>query len=223
MKNEFDEVSCTCSHGEVMEMKAQLGLKISKMLKSFGAVSEDGENTFSNYGYISSNKMVGILREHLYGHNLSIIPEVVGYKETVTVDAKEKNWIRTVVEMNFEIVDTETGYSVEKKFFGADQDTGGKSFGQAVTEATKRFYFKLFQVSSSDEKDPDGKTSIITGDKKPKAKDGGTLTKDQVPEFYDFWNGKIYKGNTVYWNDLKYKLTDEQAEWLKGKEKYKES
>jgi len=66
-----------------------------------------------------------------------------------------------------------------------------------------------------------------SGDKnqqgKPKAKDGGTLTKEQVPEFYKSWNGKIYKGGTVYWNDLRYKLTDDQVDWLQGKDKYRES
>lgn len=159
-ENEFDSnaVNCTCDHRD-LEKKALLAAKISKMLKSFGAIHEDGRNKFSNYGYISSNKMVGLMRENLENFGLAIFPEVVGYDERQTTDGKGKGWIRTVTKMLFEIVDTETGYSMTKKFIGADQDTGGKSFGQAVTETTKRFYFKLFQVSSNDEKDPDHKTT----------------------------------------------------------------
>lgn len=48
------------------------------------------------------------------------------------------------------------------------------------------------------------------------------LQKDQVPEFMKVWNGKIYKGNSVYFNNVKYQLSDEQAEWLKKSEKYKQ-
>jgi hypothetical protein len=60
--------------------------------------------------------------------------------------------------MEFKMVDTDTGYSEIVHWQGADQDTGGKSFGQAVTECCKRFYFKLFNVSSLGEVDPDSKT-----------------------------------------------------------------
>lgn len=204
------------------ECKASIGKKISEMLKSFGVVSEDGENKFSNYGYISSNKMVGLMREHLSEFGLSVIPEVNDYKETVSVytdaNGNEKAWIRTVVEMNFEIIDTDTGFSIIKKFFGADQDTGGKSFGQAVTECCKRFYFKLFQVSSSDEKDPDGKTtSTQKDDKKPAVQ--RQLTKDEVD---NKWVGKIY-GDTVYINNEGIKPPKEQLEKLKKHPKYKPS
>lgn len=203
-----------------LENKAKLAAKISKMLKSFGAIAEDGKNTFSNYGYISSNKMVGILREKLEENGISIIPEVVNYDEKYSQDAKGKSWIRTIVEMNFEIIDTETGFSINKKFFGADQDTGGKSSGQAVTECCKRFYFKLFQVSSTEEKDPDDKTTG-TPENEPTQPEPIAGPEILTQNFVnDVWNGKLY-GKNIYVNNVKYRVPDDKIESLKSHQKYK--
>ena len=52
----------------------------------------------------------------------------------------------------------ERGYSIIESFIGAEQDTGGKSMQQAITQCCKYFYFKLFNVSSQDEIDGDEKT-----------------------------------------------------------------
>jgi hypothetical protein len=77
----------------------------------------------------------------------------------VTQAGKDSTWTRTVLKMQFEIVDTETGYSETKLWFSADQDTGGKSMPQAVTEGCKRFKMKLFKFSSKGDVDPDNKTT----------------------------------------------------------------
>lgn len=140
------------------ELKGKLGDKISKLAKDIGQLEEDGKNNFSKYKYISSNQMVAQLRDKLSENKLAIIPEIIDVNEK-EFSSKDKKTIRTIVKMNFELIDTETGYSEVKQWFGADQDTGGKSLPQAITEATKRFYFKLFQVSSKEENDPDEKTT----------------------------------------------------------------
>jgi len=208
MENEFDKASCTCNH-QYADQKAKLGEKISKMLKSFGAVAEDGKNTHSNYEYITSNKMVALMREHLESHRLSIIPEIVDYSES-----KDGKWIRSIVKMKFEIIDIDTGYSIVKMWVGADQDVGGKSCGQAITEACKRFYFKLFQVSSKEEKDPDGKTT----DTPPGKSDSNHLPEiphDSWMDFYNSWDGIVYEGNTVYKDKIKHALNDRQIGYIK--------
>lgn len=60
------------------------------------------------------------------------------------------------------------------------------------------------------------------GGKKPTQDLKGAMTPDQIKAFYSGWNGKIYKGNVVYWNDEPYKLSDAQAAWLKKQGKFKE-
>ena len=146
---------------EAMDMKKKLAQKITDVAKDIGKMEKDGQNTYSGYGYISSEAMLTKLREILPKHNLSIIPSITGYEETTFNSGKDKTMIRTVVNMDNEIVDLETGYSIVCKAVGADQDVGGKSCGQAITEAYKRWLFKLFLVTSSDEIDPDSKTPEI--------------------------------------------------------------
>jgi hypothetical protein len=70
--------------------------------------------------------------------------------------------------MSFKIIDLETGYFEEVNFVGAEQDSGGKSLQQAITQCTKYFYFKLFKISSKDEVDGDTQT-VTASQSAPKA------------------------------------------------------
>ncbi|NIA28835.1 MAG: hypothetical protein GWP06_02845 [Actinobacteria bacterium] len=146
---------------EEHELIAKLGEKISNMCKSIGEVEKDGENKHSHYAYISSDNLLAHIRANLAPNRLSIIPNLDSIEEKSTVQEGQngkKYWTKTTVGMSFEIIDTETGYVKTLTWTGSDQDTGGKSMGQAITECTKRFYFKLFQVSSKEDKDIDSKT-----------------------------------------------------------------
>lgn len=147
---------------EEHELIAKLGEKISKMCKSIGEVEQDGKNKDQNYGFISSDNLLSHMRSNLSLNQLAIFPNLDSVESENRVTDKKgggKNyWTKTTVGMSFEVVDTETGYVKTFTWTGSDQDTGGKSMGQAITECTKRFYFKLFQVSSKEDKDPDSKT-----------------------------------------------------------------
>lgn len=147
---------------EEHELIAKLGEKISKMCLSIGEVEQDGKNKDQNYGFISSDNLLSHMRSNLSPNQLAIFPNLDSVaSENRTAEnkhGKKLYWTKTTVGMSFEVVDTETGYVKTFTWTGSDQDTGGKSMGQAITECTKRFYFKLFQVSSKEDKDPDSKT-----------------------------------------------------------------
>jgi len=140
---------------------AQLAKKIATISKEIGKVDQDGTNTFDKYKFISHEQTTTILRTLLEKNNIAIFPSVESYEEKNTLTATGKQQIRTIVTMKFLIVDTETGYSIEKTFTGADQDQKGKSMGQAITEAVKRFELKLFHITSKDDIDPDSKGASI--------------------------------------------------------------
>jgi len=140
---------------------AQLAKKIATISKEIGKVDQDGINTFDKYKFISHEQTTTILRTLLEKNNIAIFPSVESYEEKNTLTATGKQQIRTIVTMKFLIVDTETGYSIEKTFTGADQDQKGKSMGQAITEAVKRFELKLFHITSKDDIDPDSKGASI--------------------------------------------------------------
>ena len=149
------------------DLLAKLSSKILKVSQEIGKMEKDGENKFSNYKFISSEQMLTGNRTAFPKHGIAIIPSVVGSNERDFTNSKGGITVRTTVQMEFLIVDTETGFSITLKWQGADQDTGGKSFGQAVTECCKRFYFKLFNISSQGEVDPDSKTTPVDGNGKP--------------------------------------------------------
>jgi len=148
---------------EELELKKKLGQKVESMAACIGQLKKDGSNDFSKYDYISNEQLTREMNEKLGEQKLSLSAEVVGFEERESTDNKQRQVIRTIVRMEFEITDLETGYSERKQFIGAEQDTGGKSFQQAVTQCSKYFYFKLFKVAASDEKDPDANTNTSSG------------------------------------------------------------
>jgi hypothetical protein len=140
-----------------MENKAKLYGKITELANELGAIKEDGNNNFDHYAFISYQNVNARLRQLLPKYKLAIVPSVTNYEERDYTTQKGSQSIRSVVSMSFLLVDTETGYSEERAFVGGDQDTKGKSLGQAITECQKRFEMKLFHVSST-EADPDSKS-----------------------------------------------------------------
>jgi len=174
---------------------AALGIKINNLSLSLGGVKKDGTNTNSGYSFISSEQMTGMLRDKLAEHNLSIIPSVVDYSER-EIQGK-KTATRTIVKMEFEIIDLGTGYTKTIPFVGGDQDYGGKSFGQAVTECTKRFYFKLFQVSSHEEVDPDSRTVAVETPSQRVVKAYGVEAEVQDNRQFDYDRRSIMSSSSV--------------------------
>ena len=140
------------------EPMAILCQKINDIAKKIGSLKPEGENKHSHYNYITYKQMDKAVREH--GDKICILPECVDHVEENFTTNEGKVVIRTIVIMEFLIVDNETGFSIVRRWRGGDQDYGGKSFGQALTEAYKRFYFKLFKISD-DDSEPDNKTVEI--------------------------------------------------------------
>lgn len=142
---------------EFLEFNKALNQKIVDISNDIGAMQKDGHNKFSGYDFISAEAMLTACRNKFKTHNFNIIPEIIEVQESTSQSQQGKSTIRTIVKCNFELVDLETGYSKIISWYGADQDTGGKSMGQAITDAYKRFTFKLFNISTG-EPDTDHKT-----------------------------------------------------------------
>jgi len=151
-----------------MKLKAKLAEKLATVADEMGAMEQDGHNSFSRFSYTSYQALNARLRWLLKKKGVAIIPSTESHEEREYQNEKGKITTRTVVCMKAEIIDTDTGYSVVAKLVGAANDTGDKSMGKAITEAVKRFEFKLFHVSSVEDVDPDGETVPIEGKKKGK-------------------------------------------------------
>lgn len=133
--------------------------KIEAIALMFDGIQKGGENKFSNYKYISYEQVDAVLRTAFTEKGISILPSVLSLTEEFTTNDKGKPVVRTIVNMEFTIVDHETGASIKQQFSCAEQDTGGKSAPQAITQCVKYFYFKLFRITDEGIVDADSKTT----------------------------------------------------------------
>ena len=140
-----------------LENVAKLANKVEEMAKAIGTINKDGRNTHSNYTFVSHEAVTAKIAELLTTHKLGIRPSCTAYEEKEYATNSGKAGVRTVVTMQFKITDLDSGYTETEQFFGAENDTGGKSMQQAITQATKYFYFKLFKIPFGD--DGDAKTT----------------------------------------------------------------
>lgn len=135
------------------ENVAKLAQKINAVAIKLGAMKEDEKNNHQKYWYTSYKEINAKIKSPLASEGLCVLSEVASVEET-----NNGGMVRSVVTMNFDLVDCETGYRECFRFVGADQDKGGKSLSQAITECQKRFLMKMFFISSKEDDDPDGKT-----------------------------------------------------------------
>ena len=142
---------------EKSEALAKLGEKLNKMAFDLGAMTADGNNTYSGYKYISHEQASAKATNLCAKYNVALIPSYDRAEER-EVGGK---LTRTIVNGSVLILDCETGATIRAGMCGADQDTMGKSCGQAETEAFKRFLAKLFRFSTIDDRDPDSKSVPI--------------------------------------------------------------
>jgi predicted nucleic acid-binding protein len=171
MENQQNNTGLTVK--EEMELRAKIAKKITKIGVEIGKLKADGKNTFSNYAYISAEQMNAEIREKSEDFGLCIMPSVVSSTEqsftTTETDAKgvtkTKMTIRTAIVMSIDLIDSDTGYIMNYQFTGSDQDTGGKSEQQAISQCFKYFLFKVFKVSTKDEQDGDSKTTEMSSNK----------------------------------------------------------
>lgn len=173
----------TTTTSNIVELDAftaqkMLGTKIEKLSMAIGKLEKDGRNQHSNYQYISNEQMITAMRSKCLEYQLSIIPSVIDYNERDFVNQNGKTTTRSIVTMAFKLIDLETGHNETHQFIGAEQDSGGKSMQQAITQCSKYFYFKLFKVTSHDEIDGDAKTTPIEPPK-PQPSVAKTLTAEQ--------------------------------------------
>jgi len=167
---------------------AKLLKKLSDIQNAIGLVKPEGHNKHSNFKYITNQQMSGIMAEQLPKHKVFIVKNLIEAKSHGEIGkSKTGNSIfRAEAIMRFDIYDIETGCYIQVPFSGCEQDAGGKQGQQAVTEAVKRFYFKLFDVTEGEE-DPDSKSDPVSATKtkqppKTKPTNPSSLKFSDMPE-----------------------------------------
>jgi hypothetical protein len=171
---------------------AALALKLAEITSAIGKVKPDGYNEHSKFQFISHEQLSAILRDMLLERKVTIIPGFHKLEET-HIPAGNKTAIRTIAYGTVKIIDAETGATIDTDMAGGDIDYGGKSSGQAETEAFKRLLLKLFLVSSKDDIDADARATTvgvghhpITAEQVKQLEQTIAETKANIPKFLQY-------------------------------------
>jgi len=144
--------------------KAKLAMKLAEISALMVGIQKDGKNQQQKFAYIGYEQINALLSKYMLDKKVVIIPEITESQRSVYEYQDKYNnakRINTVsLKATFEIIDCETGYTIIKSWEGEASDYNDKAFSKASTEIQKRFYAKLFNITSG-EADADEETIEI--------------------------------------------------------------
>lgn len=117
-------------------------------------VEKDGRNDFQKYNYAKWEDIVKSVRRAAIECGLLISINTKN-KKSITDDGQTN----TEVEISIELIDTNTGYSIEHSFFGEGRDKGDKSIYKAYTGAVKYAIIEIFLVPIGEDPESEGKNA----------------------------------------------------------------
>jgi len=145
--------------GEIIPVKQfqwksikNLAQKILDVTAEIKPVEKDGVNSFHKYNYVSDAQVISAVRGALVKHKLSVIPS--------QVSCKQKDGL-TRLEVNYNLIDTDSGESMVVTSYGQGMDKGDKGVYKAATGAEKYFFMKTFLIPTQDDPEADVNTDQI--------------------------------------------------------------
>ena len=145
---------------DALKLRAGLYAKVETISNAIGGLKKEGQASLGGgkgYKFITHEQVTEAVRPLFKKHGLSVVFEVLEYNETPWEVIKTYNgnetrqqWVRTTITIAARITDTESGYQETLSFTGAEQDNGGKSMQQAISQAVKYCQFKLFKITEND-------------------------------------------------------------------------
>lgn len=170
------------------QSRAALTKKMVSIFGAIGPVEKKGKNDHFKYKFVREEDLVARIRPLMVDAGVFML---------VRVTSEKKEGTLTTVEMDFELIDSATGYSMFGHGVGYGSDSGDKGASKAQTSCVKSWLMKTFMVSSGDDPEADKRTDQraereeamrgqpvnITGTDAPQAQRGGyseTATSVQI-------------------------------------------
>jgi len=178
-----------------MENKENIYKKIFELKSHIGKISKDSTNPFHSSKYFDINKLLEVVEPLMAERNLLLLQPIQDNRvKTLIIDLDSKEQIFSEIEL------TPSG--------------DPQKIGSQVT------YFRRYALKSLlgiQEEDDDGHSAVKREAKKPidKPVEREITTKEVLG-----WNGKIYKGDIIYINNVKIKPPADQIEKLKEQPNY---
>jgi len=139
---------------ETLKEKAKLFQKILEVKKSVSYLQKGRHKGAVQFSYVSSDQVLGAIREKMNEVGLLIVPAITGSNLTEFTTKNGSPQFMTEIDMQMIWVDTETGYEYPVPFYGQGVDNSEKGTGKALTYSEKYFILKSFNVPTA-ELDPD--------------------------------------------------------------------
>lgn len=146
------------SAAEEMQARAKIAMKLSQAYSEIERVLHDDRNTEHKYSYASAETIYRTCRNGLTKVGLAIVPIMGNYLDIPILkkdNSGERRGAYLLVDFNFCLIDSETGYTIVIPWRGEVMEYGDKAFNKAATNATKYMLRTLFLLPTDREEDAD--------------------------------------------------------------------
>ena len=129
-----------------------LARKLTEVMAAIARIQKHGRNTFHNYDYATEADIVAAIRGELAQRCVLLVPSITGESRHSVGD--KGSWL-TVLEMEMEFLDGESGESVTKPWRGYGTDKEDKGGYKAMTGGERYFLLKTFLIPTGDDPEVD--------------------------------------------------------------------
>jgi hypothetical protein len=133
--------------------------KLAEVMKAVERIPKRGRNDFHKYDYATEADIAATVRKELADRSVMLIPAIVGEARH---PVGEKGSVLTVLEMEMEFLDGETGESLKKPWRGYGTDKEDKGGYKAMTGGEKYFLLKTFLMPTGDDPEREDKEPSAT-------------------------------------------------------------
>lgn len=203
------------------ETTGTLARKLHAVMQALGAIEKRGQNKSQGYDYMMAEDVLAEVRQEFIKQGLVLLPACTGQG---VVEGQTRNGgtnYLTSADMEYTIMDVETGEKVTLPWKGLGQDSGEKGLYKAYTGAIKYFLRNLLLIPQGDDPESDGTApkprhvqgrpavSKPTGEMKTGSQNQGGCTDKQLDLIFserkrrdDAWNKAIFPAITAKGFDL---------------------
>jgi hypothetical protein len=136
------------------ESSGSLVTKLAEVMAAVERIPKRGRNDFHKYDYATEADIAATVRKELADRNVMLFPAITGESRH---PVGEKGSVLTVIEMEMEFRDGDSGESITKPWRGYGTDKEDKGGYKAMTGGEKYFLLKTFLMPTGDDPEREDK------------------------------------------------------------------
>lgn len=155
----------------------KIAKKLVNVMLECSHVAKNGVNSFHNYKYATAEDVLCKVNEALAKNKLASIvhPTLVSFDEVTTLKGNTEHL--ATISVQIQLIDGESGETVEIYGLGSGQDAGDKAVMKAQTAAIKYAYMMSLCIATGDDPEADSRIDEVTTAEQQTKKAGSTVNK----------------------------------------------